>query len=393
MKKTYLNAIWERVESRPQSPAHDIEHLERVLGFAKELQARYGGDYDVVTASALLHDIARVDVKLPSAESARVAADKAEAILEEVGFPTDKVARVCSAIRQHDQEGLIPDFIEAKILKEADYLAGFGAWGILRVAMFQGERGRSVDDVLQRLPDKMLARIASLEFPESRLLAEREYRFVELFLSLLNRPPELSLEPSPGRYISFEGISGSGKDTQASLLIERLKATGKEIVFVSEPSDRFRQKLRQATSSDEELYILLADRTSMAQNTIRSTLEAGKLVVASRSYVSSLVYQTTLDTDAAYIRFLHRTLPRQDLVVVLDVPAECAYERLLKRSKETGKPLGKNEVPEVLARHRQEFLKVAADVNEAIVVDGTSSREETARKVWQSVEALFQEDE
>lgn len=391
MKKSHLDVIRERVESLPQSPSHDREHLERVLGFAKELQARHGGDYDIVVAAALLHDIGRVNVRLPSAESAREAADKAEIILEEVGFPANKIARVCSAIRQHDQEDLIPDSIEAKILKEADYLAGFGAWGILRVAMFQGERGRSVNDVLQRLRDKMPARIASLEFPESHLVANREYLFVKLFLSLLDRPPSLPLAPLPGKYVAFEGISGSGKDTQASLFIEHLKATGKETVFISEPSDRFRPMLRQATSPDEELHILLADRSSMAQSIIRPSLEAGKTVIASRSYVSSFVYQATPENGAAYIRFLHRLLPSPDLVVLLDVPAECAYDRLLKRSRETGKPLGRNETPETLARHRQKFLEAVADINQAVVVDGALSREEIAEKVWQSVKVLLED--
>jgi dTMP kinase len=390
MKKTHLDAIWERVESLPQSPSHDREHLERVLGFAKELQARHGGDYDVVTAAALLHDIGRADVQLPSAESARVAANKAEAILEEVGFPAGKIARVCSAIRQHDQEDLIPDSIEAKIIKEADYLAGFGAWGILRIAMFQGERGRSVSDVLQRLRDKMPARIASLEFPESRLAAAQEHLFVELFLALLDRPPLLSSAPPPGKYVAFEGISGSGKDTQASLLLERLRAIGKEIIFVSEPSDRFRSMLRQAPSPEVELYILLADRSSTAQSIIRPSLEAGKVIVASRSYVSSLVYQPTSENNSAYIRFLHRSLPSPDLIVLLDVPAECAYDRLLKRSRETGKSLGKNESPQTLARHRERFLEAVADINQAVVIDGAPSKEEVAEKAWQNVEVLFE---
>jgi dTMP kinase len=310
-----------------------------------------------------------------------------------VGFPTDKIARVCSAIRQHDQEDQIPDFVEAKILKEADYLAGFGAWGILRVAMFQGERGRSVDDVLRRLQAKMPARIASLEFPESRLVADQEYLFVKLFLSLLDRPPSLPPASPPGKYISFEGISGSGKDTQASLLIKQLKAIGKEIIFVSEPSDRFRPILRQSAGSDEELHVLLADRSNMAQSIIRPSLERGKIIVASRSYMSSLVYQATPDNDPAYILFLHRLLPSPDLIVLLDIPAECAYDRLMKRSRETGKPLGKNEDPETLGRHRQKYLEAVAGINKVTVMDGTPSKEEIAERVWQSVEVLFENHE
>lgn len=388
MNKPYLDAVWEQVKNLPQSPSHDTEHLERVLGFSKELQARYGGDYDVVVAAAMLHDLGRVDVNLPSAESAQEAASKAEGILREVGFPADKITHVCSAIRQHDQEDLIPDSIEGVILKEADFLAGFGAWGILRIAMFQGERRKSVYEILYRLREKMPARIASLQFPESRLAANQEYLFVKFFLSLLDETPSLPQIPLTGRYVVFEGISGSGKDTQINKLCERLDTAGKETVTISEPSKRFRELVSSAASPEEQLYILLADRTGMAQSILGPALEAGKFVISSRSYVSALVYQVTPENSAAYIRFLHRSLPSPDLIVFLDVPAETAYERIMKRKSETGQPLGRNEALVTLARHRQKYLEAIADFDQSIVVDGTLSIDAIAEKVWQSVASL-----
>ena len=388
MKNRYLDALWGKVTALPQSPSHDKEHLERVKGFAQELCEMKGGDMETVLAAAMLHDIARVDPKLESKESAQVAAERAKIILEEVKFPSRKIELVCSAISEHDQPDLKPSTIEAKILKEADFLAGFGAWGILRTAMFQGERGKSVSDLIERLRERMPKRIQSLEYPESRINAQQEYVFVKLFLSLLDTPPSLP-KVKTGKYIAFEGISGSGKDTQIRLLIEYLKSKGRESVQISEPSDGYRDSVRGAQSKSEELYLLLADRFSTAQSITLPAINSEKFVLASRCYLSSLVYQSTSEAEIPYILYLHQKLPQPDMVIWLDIPPEIAMDRIYSRREKTGISLGKHERLEKLNADRAKYRNAAKEFPQTVErIDAEKDIHAIAHEIRNLVENL-----
>lgn len=388
MKNHFLDAVWGKVIALPQSPSHDKEHLERVMGFARELCNMKGGDIEVVLAAAMLHDIARVNPSLESKESAMVAAQQARIILEEVKFPSNKIELVCLAIGEHDQPELKPSTIEAKILKEADFLAGFGAWGILRTAMFQGERGKSVSNVIERLKERMPKRIQGLEYAESRINAQQEYTFVKLFLSLLDNLPSLP-RINLGRYIAFEGISGSGKDTQIKLLIKYLESKGRETVQIGEPSDQYRSSVRGAQSKSEELYLLLANRFSTAQSIIWPTVNSGKVVIASRCYLSSLVYQSTNESDIPYILYLHQKLPQPDLIIWLDIEPEVAMDRIYVRREETGISLGKNEKLEKLNIDREKYRNAAKEFPQAVRINADKDVNEIAHEIRVLVENLY----
>lgn len=398
MKPSYLDLLWDYIGKTPQSPSHDKEHIQRVLEFAKQLQTRYGGDLETIVAAAMLHDIGRANSKLTSKDSAQLAADKAKVILENVGSPENKISMICSAIRQHDQPGLIPDTIEASILKEADFLAGFGAWGILRIAMYQGERGKGINDVLSRLRDKMPERIANLQFPESCTYAQQEYLFIKFFLSLLDKPAKLPKQYS-GKYIAFEGISGSGKSTQIDKLGKYLISLGKEINIISEPSSNYRQSIsnyrqsvKDADLFHEELHLLLADRYNTSEKVITPALEIGHIVLASRCYLSSLVYQTKTEDDIPYVHFLHRDFPVPDLIILLDIPGEIAMERIWARIKKSGKPLGKNEYLEKLKSDKEKYLRAAKEFKQVIVIDGSLSEGQITEQVIDRVDSLVRDN-
>ena len=168
--------LLQKIQCQLTSPSHGREHLERTLGFAKKLQGIYGGDLDVIRAAVILHDLARSNTELTGRESALKSAELTRNVLidREVGFPEEKVGSVCQAIGEHDQPDISPQSLEGKILKDADFLAGFGAWGILRAALWTGEKGQGMEKLIERLKVKMPARIDGLEFPESRRLAVRE---------------------------------------------------------------------------------------------------------------------------------------------------------------------------------------------------------------------------
>jgi dTMP kinase len=97
-------------------------------------------------------------------------------------------------------------------------------------------------------------------------------------------------------FISLEGVDGSGKSTQARLLVEAL---GEETVAIREPggteaAERIRELLADPAVPLEplaELMLFLAARAEVTERVIRPALEAGKVVVADRFSDSSVAYQ------------------------------------------------------------------------------------------------------
>ena len=101
-------------------------------------------------------------------------------------------------------------------------------------------------------------------------------------------------------FISFEGIDYSGKTTQATLLVERLKKLHKDVVFLREPggtsvSEKIRTILLDrdhiALTELTELLLFSAARAQLVQEVIRPALHAGKIVICDRFYDSTTAYQ------------------------------------------------------------------------------------------------------
>jgi dTMP kinase len=97
-------------------------------------------------------------------------------------------------------------------------------------------------------------------------------------------------------FISLEGVDGSGKSTQARLLVEAL---GGETVAIREPggteaAERIRELLADPSVELEplaDLMLFLAARADLTERVIRPALEAGQDVVADRFSDSSVAYQ------------------------------------------------------------------------------------------------------
>jgi len=97
-------------------------------------------------------------------------------------------------------------------------------------------------------------------------------------------------------FVSLEGVDGSGKSTQARLLVEAL---GADTVAIREPggteaAERIRELLADPSVELEplaELMLFLAARADLTERVIRPALEEGKHVVADRFSDSSIAYQ------------------------------------------------------------------------------------------------------
>ena len=282
----------------------------------------------------------------------------AEKILRDIRFPKEKINEVLLAIKEHDDHQLSPSTLEGKILKDADFLAGFGAWGILRIALWAGETRRGISQVFDRLSDRMKKRLMSLEFSESESWAIREIEFADLFLSLLNTTPDLNQVRRKGKYIVLEGISGSGKNTQADILQEHLEKEGYSVLQVDEPAEEYKEfrdlwkeHHKQLDDPMINAFFFMADRYEQIRRKVEPALNDGQIVISVRSYISTLVYQCKNEQERAAVAFAHQFVPVPDLILLYDLDAQISFDRIKTRSHP-----GMFEKQELLDVQRDRYL-------------------------------------
>lgn len=119
---------------------HDFDHVLRVFRTAERLARLEGADLEIVRAAALLHD---AEGAAPGPDSKRLdhqhaSADFAARVLEEEGWPAERIAAVQHCIRAHRyrDNSEPPASLEAKILFDADKLDVLGAIGAARVIAY-----------------------------------------------------------------------------------------------------------------------------------------------------------------------------------------------------------------------------------------------------------------
>ncbi len=101
-----------------------------------------------------------------------------------------------------------------------------------------------------------------------------------------------------GLLIVFEGIDGTGKSTQMSLLASALREKGLAVVETREPTNgsfgrqiRALYTQRNGVSREQELDLFLADRREHVENLLIPSLQEGKIVLCDRYFLSTAAYQ------------------------------------------------------------------------------------------------------
>ena len=192
-----------------------------------------------------------------------------------------------------------------------------------------------------------------------------------------------------GRFITFEGPEGSGKTTQLTLLAERLRTEGHDVVETQEPGGTAIGKQIRAILLDPasaalrptaELLLMFASRAQNVDEVILPALAAGKIVLCDRFTDSSLAYQGAgrgLGADVIYD--LDRIACR-GLVPHLTFLIDIDIETGLKRAQQTRM----EEQPIAFHRTvRETFLQLAQDESRRIkLIDGSQSIEQVAQSLW-----------
>jgi dTMP kinase len=203
---------------------------------------------------------------------------------------------------------------------------------------------------------------------------------------------------SGGLFISFEGIDGVGKSTQADLMEKYLSGKGLSVVRTFEPGGtelgaEIRHLLlhrKGEVSARSEALLYAADRAHHAASKIAPALKAGQVVITDRFLDSSVAYQGAgRELDLTEVRNLslwavNDLLP--DLTVLLDLDAELAA----KRRGQTG------QEPDRLEREKIEFFEAARNSylelakNEPkrfFVVDANQAPEQ----IWSKIQSRLDE--
>jgi len=181
------------------------------------------------------------------------------------------------------------------------------------------------------------------------------------------------------KFITFEGIDGCGKSTQARLLLEYMNKSGVETILVREPggtniSELIREILLHSSSGQmgdrTESLLMTASRTQLTQEVIIPNMDQGKFVIADRYSDSTLAYQgggRNLDIEWLIKLNNYATftlLP--DITFFVDIRSEEALRRL-----DSNKDRIEGERIEFQARVRKTYHELAERFNDRyVILDG-----------------------
>ena len=212
-----------------------------------------------------------------------------------------------------------------------------------------------------------------------------------------------------GKFITFEGIDGSGKTTQLEMLAEQLRAREIGVTTAQEPGGTpvgaaiRRILLDSATarlSPVAELLLYFASRALNVEEVIRPALEDGRVVLCDRYVDASAAYQgggrgLGLEMVSELERIACGGL-KPDLTFLLDIEPATSVARARERNR-SGEAAGRQdesrferEGPEFFARVRQVYLDIAArEPGRVVVVNGERSRQAIHADIWQQAKRLL----
>ena len=201
-------------------------------------------------------------------------------------------------------------------------------------------------------------------------------------------------------FISFEGIDGSGKSTQLTLLREWLESHGRTTVTLREPgatklSESIREILlsnKQSITSTAELLLFSAARAHLVETVIRPALERGEVVLCDRYVDSTTAYQgygRRLDMkDVILCNSLATQGVMPTLTFFIDVPFDEAQLRMHFHPSGTEPDRMEKSGREFFELVRTGYQTIAAKEPERfVVVNGVQERSAIHAEIIRHVES------
>jgi len=195
-----------------------------------------------------------------------------------------------------------------------------------------------------------------------------------------------------GLFITFEGIDGSGKSTQARRLAAHLQAQGRAVRLTREPggspgAEDIRRLVLEGDadrwSPETEILLFTAARRDHLERTIQPALAAGEVVICDRFADSTRMYQGLGRAELrTLVDQLHALMigREPDLTFLVDIDAETGLARALGRAG--GEERFESMGLDMQTRMRDGFLALAGEHPDRVrVIDGARPEDAVAADI------------
>ena len=202
-----------------------------------------------------------------------------------------------------------------------------------------------------------------------------------------------------GKFITLEGIEGSGKSTSLDTISKILDTLDIEFIITKEPGGgplgkdlrKILLDKKTSISPEVELLLMMSDRKNHIDNIVEPSLEKGVWVISDRYLDSSYAYQgggRQIDTSKIDLLTELLKLPIPDLTILFDLSPEIALQRAKNRSE---LDRFESEPIDFHQRIREAYLNLANDnVERYVVIDASKDiqnvKDQVQKKVNQFIE-------
>lgn len=206
-----------------------------------------------------------------------------------------------------------------------------------------------------------------------------------------------------GKFITFEGLDGTGKSTQMRKLAAVLREAGHKVIETREPggtptAEKIRRVLLDSGTAElaplAEMALMFASRAQHIAEVIEPGLAEGAIVLCDRFTDSTEAYQGSgrkLGSQA--VRELHRVLCgdlQPDLTILMDSNPHASVNRARRRNQRASKSSGRShdenrfeqETRSFFGRVREGYLAIAKrEPSRVVVVDARGTPGQTHQKI------------
>ena len=206
-----------------------------------------------------------------------------------------------------------------------------------------------------------------------------------------------------GKFITFEGLDGTGKSTQMRKLAAVLREAGHKVIETREPggtptAEKIRKVLLDSGTAGlaplAEMALMFASRAQHIAEVIEPGLAAGNIVLCDRFTDSTEAYQGSgRRLGSEPVRELHRILCgdlQPDLTILMDSNPHASVRRARRRNQRASKSSSRShdenrfeqETRSFFGRVREGYLAIAKrEPKRVVVVDARGTPEQTHQKI------------